>query len=113
MEMKEYEEYIGFTESFLDTIDISRYIKQDGMVRDTIRQIEDCDFRLYKAFCEKAHTEGTLPEIVEKEDPEFREIFNLMDESDFIDYIERRYGKNMTYEVTNVTNYWMSSNFKK
>ena len=107
MEMKEYEEYIGFTESFLDTIDISNgYIKKDGRVYDTIRQIEDCDFRLYKAFCEKARTEGTLPGIVENEDPEFCEIFNAMDESDFIDYIERRYGKVMAYEVTNVTNYW-------
>ena len=106
MDIKEYEEYIKFTKSFLDTLDISGYIKKDERVHDTIEQIEDSDFRLYKAFCEKARLEGTLPEIVEKEDPKFCEIFNVMDESDFIDYFEKRYGKNMTYEVTTVTNYW-------
>ena len=57
--------------------------------------------------------EGTLPEIVEKEDPQFCEIFNVMDESDFIDYVERRYGKNMTCEVTTVTNYWNRSDLEK
>ena len=107
MEIKDYEEYIKFTESFLDTLDIGSYIKKDGKVSDTIYQIEDSDFRLYKAFCEKARAEGTLPWIVESEDPEFREIFNVMDESDFICYLEKRYGGNMTYEVTTVTNYWM------
>lgn len=106
MEIKDYEEYIKFTKSFLDTLDIRSYIKKNGRVRDTISQIEDYDFRLYRAFCEKARTEGTLPAIVEKEDPKFCEIFNAMDESDLIDYIEKRYGKNMTYEVTTVTNYW-------
>lgn len=106
MDIKEYEEYIKFTESFLDTLDISSYIKKDGRVHDTVRQIEDSDFRLYKAFCKKARTEGMLPDIVEKEDSEFCEIFNAMDESDFIDYIGKRYGKNITYEITTVTNYW-------
>lgn len=108
MNTKDYEEYIEFTKSFLDTLDISNggYIKKDGRVYDTIRQIEDCDFRLYKVFCEKARIEGTLPKIVEEEDPKFCEIFNVMDESDFIDHLEKRYGENMTYEVTTVTNYW-------
>jgi len=106
MDIKDYEEYIKFTKNFLDTLDISSYIKKDGRVYDTIRQIEDSDFRLYKSFCEKAHTEGTLPKIVEEEDPKFCEIFNVMDESDFIDYIEKRYGKSMSYEVTTVTNHW-------
>lgn len=50
MEIQDYEEYIKFTKSFLDTLDLSSYIKKDVRVYDTISQIEDFDFRLYKVF---------------------------------------------------------------
>ena len=112
MDIIEYEEYVKFTESFLDTIDFSDYIKRDGKVHDTMERIEDDNFGLYKMFCEKAQAEGRLPAIVEKEDPDFSEIFNVMDEGDFIIYSEKRCGKRMTYEVISVTNYW-GSNYKK
>lgn len=44
---------------------------------------------------------------MEEEDPKFCEIFNVMDESDFVDYVEKRLGKkNMSYEQEIITIYW-------
>ena len=112
MNIKEYEDYINFTESFLDTIDFGNYIKKDGKVHDTMERIKDDNIGPYKTFCEKARAEGRLPEIIEKEDPDFSEIFNVMDEGDFIIYSEKRCGKRITYEVVSITNYW-GSNYNK
>ena len=107
MDRKQYDEYLEFTHKFLDTINIENYITKDARVRESMRQIEDCDFRLYKAFCEEAEKNGTLPDIVKEEDPEFCEIFNVMDETDFVDYVENRFEKEcMSYEQEIITLRW-------
>lgn len=107
MDGKQYDEYLEFTHKFLDTINVEDYITKNAKVCESMRDIDDENFRLYIAFCKEAEKNGTLPDIVKEEDPEFCEIFNVMDETDFVDYVEKRLGKkNMSYEQETITIRW-------
>ena len=107
MDGKQYDDYISFTHKFLDTIDVAEYIKPNEVVGGSMRKIENDKSILYRTFCEYAEKNGSLPDIVKEEDPDFSEIFNVMDEDDFVSYVEKRLGKtNMLYEHEVVTKYW-------
>ena len=102
-----FDEYTKFSHSFLDTIDIKSYVQHGVDVNDTMNLIRTEHAQHYKDFCQAAKKEGTLPECVKEEDGDFDYIFNVMDEYDFIDYVENRLGgKYLTYEEVTTRNYW-------
>lgn len=107
MDGNQYDDYINFTHKFLDTINVESYITKHAKVCESMRGIENDFTTQYKAFCEEAEKNGCLPDIVKEEDPDFSEIFNVMDEYEFVCYVENRFEKEcMTYEQEIVTIRW-------
>lgn len=105
--LKGYEgdEYMKFTCEFLDTIDVIRSVRTCRGPVESIIDIENNYKYTYKNYCKNREAEGTLPEIVKKEDDTFDYIFNIMDEYEFGEYVKDRYGISYTEEEI-VTTVW-------
>lgn len=92
MNFEDCKAYLDFTAEFLNSINVAANIKHCNTVTDTMREIENEYRDYYKNYCNICKSANTLPKIVEKYDSEFDEIFNVMDPTDFEDYVRARYG---------------------
>lgn len=101
----EGDEYMKFTCEFLDTIDVIRSIRTCRGPADSMMDIERNYRDTYKKYCKNREAEGTLPEVVKREDDTFDFIFNCMDEYEFGDYVKDRYKISYTEESI-VTTVW-------
>lgn len=95
IEVEEKAEY-----DFLDTLDILDYIRIAGLgdfeVWEVMKEIQKCELENYQKFLKDNNL--TITEGGENE------LFNCIDDYDFIDYVERRYPKNVTHHEIIRTN---------
>ena len=96
----ECDEYTKFTCEFLDTIDVIRSVRTCRGPTASMMNIE----RNYKDTYKNREAEGTLPEVVKREDDTFDFIFNCMDEYEFGEYVKDRFKISYTEEVATVWN---------